>query len=197
MFKNKFEVGETVFVKNSDGSKPEAEHKFARVIKILTNHTEPAYLLEFNVNIKGHNGQGLTPSGHCWALPERCLAHEGEAIENPLYLNGIPVMFDPLMQPGFIEFRKGQILKIISREPNYAAILRSNKKETNMLKKLSSQLKTLIKGDEDAKALIEAGVLDESLNIVNFALLLDMLGVIFKKELAEEARKRIEEAKEQ
>lgn len=108
---------------------------------------------------------------------------------NSLTYRGIPVIYNPFVSEGAIyAFNGSEQIKKYQ--------LLTQKKEGNMLNHLSAQLKRLVKGDEDLKALVELGVYNEEMEIRNPALVLDMLAVVFKKELAEEARTRLAELKE-
>lgn len=176
--------------------------KSARVLSRVSHPLHPYYVLEFDQYIGGHDGSGLGKDGYCWALPEHYLTKENPSVGfQRLTYRGIPIVFDPLVPPGEVRFQKmpnRRVWKTLSVEPNYASILRSNKnKEANMLDRLSAQLKRLVKGDEDLKALVEIGIYDEEMEVQNPALLLDMIAVVFKKELAEEARTRLAERKEE
>lgn len=227
----KFKLHETVFVKHTDTTLSAGNQKFAKVVGFLKTRTgEQAYLLEFDEFVGGHDCGGKTKPGRGWALPEHCLAHEGEDIgyegiarttystcgkTAPLTLDSMKEAIDAIQRdvekasgvPGFntITYRGVPVVVsgfdkrfTISREPNYASILRSNnKKGGDMLKRLSTQIRRIVKGDEDLKALLEIGVLDSELDVENHALAIDMLVTIFKKELAEEARTRLQEIKEQ
>lgn len=206
----KFKRNERVFVKHTDMTLSSGDGKFAKVVGFLKTMTgEQAYLLEFDEFVGGHDCNGRTKPGHGWALPEHCLAAEGEDIgyggmarstystcsnTPPLTLKDMEKAIQAIMQSE-IDMRGRWVT--IAREPNYASILRSkNKKGGDMLQRLSTQIKRIVKGDEDLKALVEIGVYDSELDVDNHALAIDMLVTVFKKELAEEARTRLAEIKE-
>lgn len=129
--------------------------------------SEPHYIVEFARPIpEGHDGMGAGKPGHCYVV-----AHSD--------ISGVEVQFVPTG------------LHTLQRQENYASKIR-NKKE-NVMQRLSTLAKRTF--DADTKALVEVGLLGESLQVNDPGLLLDMLVAVFKKELAEEAKLRIKEAK--
>ena len=79
----KYSVGDVIRVVQADPARPHLLDQYATVKRVLRNVMQPVgnpfyYLLDFGKHIQGHDGEGVAPYGHCWALPEEFITkHNG------------------------------------------------------------------------------------------------------------------------
>lgn len=70
-----YKVGDVIKVIEADPARPKLLGELATIKRVLKNVAQPVgnpfyYVIDFGKNVQGHDGDGLTPWGHCWALPE-------------------------------------------------------------------------------------------------------------------------------